>query len=309
MSEFDGIGDHAARAAIDALTYLGMRLAQVPVRGRKTPWDASQNSARVDWVALRLTTGDIEREFTGPVTGVGIILGEPSRNLVDVDLDCPEARAAADPVLPATACVFGRPSTPRAHRIYRADRAPGTVRFKDIDPSKTTMLELRSTGAQTVFPRAFHVESGEYVRFDAGEAAIPASILAQDLDRVVHLLAATTLLARHWPRTPGSRHDLALALAGFLLRGGLSEAETCLMVDTAARVAGDEQRADRVAAVVSTATRLKTGQPATGGPGVRAVLGDAVVAALAEVRSSACRRTRHGLRPCLSTRLPYHRSR
>src|SRR5262245_11498345 len=179
MSEFDGIGDHAARAAVDAQAYLKMGFAPVPVRG-KTPWDAAQNSARLDWVTLRLTTADIRREFTCPVTGVGIILGEPSQNLVDVDLDCPEARAVADVVLPSTPCVFGRPSTPRAHRIYSADRPLRTIRFRDIDPRKATMLELRSSGAQTVFPRSLHEESGECVRFDGGEAAIPASILAED---------------------------------------------------------------------------------------------------------------------------------
>jgi hypothetical protein len=249
----------------------------VPVR-YKTPWDVTRNAAREAWQQERLTPQALEHEFTGDVTGCGVILGEPSENLSDLDLDCPEALAVAEAMLPAlgctSTCIFGRPSSPRSHYIHRTDRPLETRRYKDVDPKRTTVLERRGTGAQTVFPHALH-ESGECVRFDKrGE---PTRVTAAVLERAADLIAATTLLARHWPQGPGSRHDLALAVAGYLLRGGLPDAEVRVMLETAARVAGDEEARDRIIAVFSTVRALASGRRATGGPTLVALLGNPVV--------------------------------
>src|SRR4051812_6927290 len=54
---------------------------------------------------------------------VGVVLGERSGWLVDVDLDCTEALELADIYLPATGAEFGRASTPRSHRLYVAPEA------------------------------------------------------------------------------------------------------------------------------------------------------------------------------------------
>jgi hypothetical protein len=266
----------AARARDDARRYLAEGRRVVPLRF-KTPWDAIQGRPRDDWPSLQLTADDLEREFAGAVTGVGVVLGEPSGNLVDADLDCPEALAAADRFLPATRCVFGRPSAPRSHHEFIVDTPLPTIRYRDCDAAKTTLLELRGTGGQTVFPHSLH-ESGEVVSFD--EDGPPAHVPITILHRGVAVLAATTLLARHWPRHPGSRHDLALALAGYLLRRGLDAAMVRAIIGTAARIAGDPEVANRVAAVGSTAAALAAGRPATGGGTLADLLGPTVVAKL-----------------------------
>src|SRR5262249_53423230 len=146
----------------------------------KTPWDAPQNCARFDWRAFRFSDADLDREFSGRVTGLGAILGhdaltpeEVSNNLEDVDLDCAAARALADDFLPATGCEWGRVSTRRAHRVYIGDEALPTIRFKDCDADKTTLLELRGTGGQTAVPPSFHVDSDEVVAFDANGDPAP----------------------------------------------------------------------------------------------------------------------------------------
>src|SRR5262249_59130735 len=162
--------------------------------------------------------------------------------------------------LPVTRCVFGRPSAPRSHYEFIVDTVPATVRYKDCNEARTTLLELRSTGGQSVFPRSLH-ESGEVVSFD--EHGAPAHVSGAVLPRAVAVLAATTLLARHWPRQPGSRHDLALALAGYLLRRGLDAALVRTIIETAARIAGDLEVANRVAAVGSTAAALPARRPVT----------------------------------------------
>jgi hypothetical protein len=270
--------DAAARAREDARRYLGAGRAVVPLRFKR-PWNATQDCLRNDWPTLRLSTGDLEREFAGTITGVGVILGAPSNNLTDIDLDCAEAIAAADRFLLATECIFGRPSAPRAHWVYVGDMAMPTVRFKDVDDARTTLLELRGTGAQTAFPRALH-DTGEIVEFEQDGA--PAHVRSADLRRAVNRLAATTLLARHWPRQPGSRHDLALALAGYLLRGGLDDSTTAAILETATRIAGDSEVSDRVAAVKSTAAALAAGRPTTGGKTLVQLLNPVVVTKLTE---------------------------
>ncbi len=45
------------------------------------------------WESVRITEADIPRHFNGHPTNVGVLLGEPSGGIVDVDLDCLEAAA------------------------------------------------------------------------------------------------------------------------------------------------------------------------------------------------------------------------
>src|SRR4029453_1438112 len=185
--------DHAASARDGARRYLADGYAPVPLR-YKVPWDARRAGPLEPWQTLRLTPPELETYFAGGVTGVGNILGPPSAGATDVDLDCPEALAAAGTFLPETGCIFGRPSAPQSHRIYVTDDALDTVRFKDVDAARTTLLELRSGGAQTVFPPSLH-ESGELVTFAADGA--PARVPGAELRAAVAPLAPPTLPAPH----------------------------------------------------------------------------------------------------------------
>src|SRR5215472_2793793 len=99
---------------------------------------------------------------------IGVILGPRSGELVDIDLDCPEALALADIYLPLTKAEFGRASKPRSHRIYVA---PGAQFESFADPlikGSSTILELRARGRdgtsehQTVIPPSIH-PSGEAI--------------------------------------------------------------------------------------------------------------------------------------------------
>ena len=53
------------------------------------------------WSAQRLKEDELDRHFGRNRRDVGILLGEPSGWLVDVDLDCPEALVLADALLRA----------------------------------------------------------------------------------------------------------------------------------------------------------------------------------------------------------------
>jgi AAA domain/Bifunctional DNA primase/polymerase, N-terminal len=259
--------DRGAMTTLElARQYLADGMAPIPVpRGSKKPTLA-------EWQLLRLTDADLEQHFHNGAN-VGILNGEPSRGLLDIDLDCPEVLAAADTFLPATALVFGRLSGPRSHRVYRVESTPpATVQFRDIDHAM--LVELRGTGSQTIWPPSIHPE-GEPIRFDS--QGIPAIVDAQDLTARVAHLAACALLARHWPRVPGNRHDLALAVAGFLLRRNLPEPVVAAIVRTAARLAGDPEARDRMTDVRTTARKLVNGGRATGGPSLTPLVTQAVV--------------------------------
>ncbi|XZE55942.1 bifunctional DNA primase/polymerase [Planctomycetaceae bacterium SH139] len=137
----------------------------VPLRPR------SKSPARRDWTNLRLAP-----DVFPDNCNVGIILGEPSGWLVDVDLDCPEAIELADQYLPPTPAITGRPSSPKSHRWYIAANA---TTEKHQDPSDGSMIvELRSTGGQTVVGPSIHPDDEPYDVLDVQPAIVPAPMLA-----------------------------------------------------------------------------------------------------------------------------------
>jgi hypothetical protein len=223
------------------------------------------------WNDRRLSEEDIRQRFTGRRRNLAVLLGEPSNGLVDIDLDCPEAMVLADEFLPTTGWRFGRASKPDSHWLYVADPIPEYVRFKDVDG--TMLVELRSTGYQTIFPPSTHPSEE---RIEWGEYQQPARLPAHELLRAVRRLAAATLLARRWP-AEGSRNDAALALAGSLLRGGFDTGETEWFLGHVTRTAHDEEWRKRMTPTEYTASRLAKKQPATGWPTLAELVGEKVV--------------------------------
>jgi hypothetical protein len=263
MSERPKVKDE--RSTLEAAReFLRRGLAPIPIpRGEKGPRISG-------WPSLRLNEADLPTYFeNGP--NIGLILGEKSGNLVDVDLDADEALCVADFFLPQSAFVFGRASKPRSHRFFVCD--PVHPPLKCSAPDGTTLIELRSTGQQTVTPPSIH-PSGELYEFSADDE--PARVDAQDLARRVRLVAAAALLARHWP-VQGYRHDAALAVAGMCIRGGWSEGETALFIKAIATAAQDEEMRSRVRDVASTEKRIAAGKGAAGAPTLAGIIGADVV--------------------------------
>jgi hypothetical protein len=162
----------------------GWQPVRIPA-ARKGPTDA-------EWQNRRYTAIDF-----GPNDNIGILLGPKSSDLVDIDLDCPEAIQLADYYLPPTAAIFGRPSKPRAHRLYIA---PGAVKESFADPLTGDMLlELRAPGKdgaahQTVFPPS--IVDGERREW-CGDQIEPASISARALRTAAAWLAVACITARY----------------------------------------------------------------------------------------------------------------
>jgi hypothetical protein len=123
----------------------------VPVRYR------TKNPNLMDeWEQLTLDGLNLEKLF--PINehrNIGALNGAPSGGLVDIDLDCPEARIVARYLLPPTGMVWGRKSASDSHRGYVVNDPPDKAADNYLDPTakkRTVLLELRSTGGQTVIP-------------------------------------------------------------------------------------------------------------------------------------------------------------
>jgi hypothetical protein len=189
-----------------------------------------------------------------------VILGPPSGWLVDVDLDCAEAMRLADYFLPGTESIFGRDGKPRSHWEYIAE-VPKRVEL--IDPANGgCLLELRSTGCQTVFPGSTH-PSGEAIEWH--EDGAPARVDPEALQAAVKMIGAACLLARAAPAE--GRHDYLLDVSGALVRGLGTDGAAHLLHPVAREVLGDlYRRQDGERLLAETARKIAGGDPATGWP-------------------------------------------
>jgi len=237
------------------------------------------------WQNLDLGLKDLPAVFkqNGTRPNVGVLQGKPSGGLIDVDLDTDEAVALGALWLPRTGAVFGRAGKRRSHWLYRSSNdLPKTTQFKwpgaPREPGEKAMLvELRSTGSQTVFPGSVH-PSGEPIEW--GDDGDPATVDVAELERTVRWIAAGALLVRFW--SEGARNHLSLALAGALLRAAWSVEEAGDFIEGVAQAAGDPEWSKRRGqCVASTARKISDGANVIGVPALAEQLGDqAVVKAL-----------------------------
>jgi hypothetical protein len=264
----NGAFPHDARAA--AGLYLERGLSPIPLpAGSKAPDLAG-------WRDLRLTPGTLELHFPAERAGnVGVLMGSASDRLIDVDLDSQEAVAVADLLLAPTSWVFGRPSRPRSHRLYRPTGAPARTR-QFAAPGGEMLLELRADGCQTMFPPSLH-PCGEQVAWDCFDS--PGDCPTADLMAAVAEVAAAALLARHWPDR-GSRDRAAMALTGGLARASWPDERVSRFVLAVATAAGDEEARMRAGKAAPTARKQGDGRETTGWPTLARLLrgdGEAVV--------------------------------
>lgn len=209
-----------------------------------------------NWSRVRLSADDLEQHFLGE-RNIGVLLGEPSGGLVDVDLDHPVAVQLAPHFLGHTA-VFGRPGNPNSHWLFFADGAPSQT-YKD--PMGRMLLEIRAGGHQTVFPGSVH-ESGDRIEW-AGPERSPSAVEAQALTQAVGTLAAATLCVLSYP-AKGSRSEFMLALAGLLIGRDATTESTEKFLEIVAQSAKDEEWRHRVKAVQQTANRKEADKPISG---------------------------------------------
>ena len=228
------------------------------------------------WTELSVTDENVQHYFNANPQNVGVLLGDTSGDLVDVDLDCSEACAIAACLLPATNSMFGRASKPTSHFLFIC--VVDSQRFVDPE-TNDILLEIRSTGTQTVFPGSLH-PSGEAI--DWYEDGPISQIEQHRLVAAARRLAAASLLARRWP-SPGGRHDAQLTLTALLVRSGWSIQQTARFVAAVALAGGGEpDLAKRLRTANGAAERLAKGEMVRGWPAFRALFGEKIAARAAD---------------------------
>ena len=207
------------------------------------------------WQKLRITDKEIPEYFkTGG--NIGIITGDASGGLCDIDLDCAESVAAAI-LLPAT-LTSGRSESPGSHWWFITDKTPEYWKASDLEGN--TILEVRGNEHQTIVAPSVH-PGGNLYRWE--NCAEPVRISGAELSQLSREVATTALLRRYWTRESRNRNNLAMATAGFLARR-LPIEKVLRLIEAAA--GDDEELKDRLHAASVTLAKLEAGQPVTGAP-------------------------------------------
>ena len=241
----------------------GIKLVRLNHRTKK-PVDS-------EWQHRPLTLKDVQ-EWVRSGGDVGWQCGEVSGWISAVDLDCGEARRLAPKFLPETLRGAKGEETPSQY-FYRSPDL-GYKKFSEIGGT-AELIALKASnngrGHQVAVAPSVHREKGPY-HFIGGYN--PAAIAVVDKDELRHrvgMLASATLIARMLPPSRdeggGGRHDLALALSGYLLRNGeaVEDVEKILTAAWDLRKAPHQAMEDAQRSVQDTSVRLARNEPATGG--------------------------------------------
>src|SRR3712207_3950227 len=255
----------AAERDTDLLRYYdneGIKLVRLSANTKKcvdTEWQVRQISLEeiAEWVRKG---GD-----------VGWQCGEVSRWIAAADLDCREVRQLAPRFLPDT--LLGAKGTEVPSQYFYRSVGLGFKKFTDLDGSEMASLKASNNGAghQVAVAPSVHREKGAY-RFVGGyNPAAIAEVGKDDLRTRMGRLVAASLVARHLPASReeggGGRHDVALALAGYMLRNkeAPQDVERMLVGAWALRKAPRQAVEDVRRSVRDTAARLARDEPTTGG--------------------------------------------
>ena len=240
----------------------GIKLVRLNGRNRK-PVDN-------EWQSRTVPLEDLE-DHVRRGGGVGWQCGEVSGWIGAADCDWPETRQLAPRFLPETLRSAKGQEEP-SHYIYRSEGL-GFETFRGLDGSEILSLKASNNGRghQIVVAPTMHPQKGPYHFVGGYNPAAVAVLDKEALRQRAGMLAASSLIARHLPPTRdeggGGRHDLALALGGYMLRNGeaVEDAEKIVVAAWEVRKAPRQGVEDARRAVLDTAARLARNEPATGG--------------------------------------------
>lgn len=206
------------------------------VPGGKRPrgkWDGAH--------ARGVRPNEVEQVFS--TDGIGGLWGKPSNGVIDIDLDTREAVRVAKKVLPST-FRYGRPSNSASHYLYKCVGAKASTKWSNPD-TRGVILELRSTGTQSLLPPTMHPD-GEAFRIEQDVEF--TSVEFGQLKRHLGKIAAVALAAQYYPAESG-RHDFVHAWTGALLHSGFSGTEATelgeLLLDAVSPKEDDRRQRER----------------------------------------------------------------
>jgi hypothetical protein len=209
--------------------------------------------------------------------GVGVVTGPKAGNLIDVDLDCPEALLFRH-FLPASAH-FGRLTAPDSHYLYRAvgESEQEMKRIVFYDPDGNIILEIRAGDRlQTVFPGSIHQGTGEEVKWSTSEfmPKLETASLATLIAAAKKIGIATLILRYMWH--DGQRNEMCKHLAGLFAYLDWPEEDALAMIEAVMAASDDDDRT-RLITVRNTYAKVANGQKVTGAPTLRNIIPPRVV--------------------------------
>jgi len=225
----DDPGHHVGETLKAAQSYIRADWKTFPGKRGNHDHRDKEPLAGWSWTKRHLTLAEAATYFDKDQFNVLVALGENSGNLIDIDLDWPEAAAAADIIfndLPS----FGRCGKPRSHRLAKcADikskkflLPPSLANHSKVVGQPEHMMciaELRGGGSYTVFPGSQH-QTGQKVEWTDtstnNTASIP-DIEPEILIKKMKLLSFVAFCMRLFPAV-GTRCDHMMAAAGALAR-------------------------------------------------------------------------------------------
>jgi hypothetical protein len=196
---------------------------------------------------------------------VGVQVGEVSDWICGVDLDCREAELMAPSFYPETLKIRKGAGTPSVY-VFRSPGL-GYAQFNDLSGERVIDVKASENGAghQFVVEPSVHPTKGAYTWVGGFNPAAIAEVPKEELRRRTSHLAVATLIARSLP--DGGRHHFAMALAGYLLRNGLSPEDVLKILMKAWDLKAPPREAfqDLQGIVRDTDDRLQRNEPVTGG--------------------------------------------
>jgi putative DNA primase/helicase len=241
----------------------GIKLVRLSHRTKKPVDD--------EWQLRPLALEDIE-EWVRSGGDVGWQCGEVSGWMSAVDLDCEEARRLAPSFLPET--LRGAKGREAPSQYFYRSPDLGYKKFSELGgPGELIALKASNNGRghQVAVAPSVHREKGPYHFIDGYNPAAIAVVHKDELRHRVGMLATAVLIAQLLPPSReeggGGRHDLALALVGYMLRNGeaAGDVEKMLAAAWEHRKASHQAIEDVRRSVRDTTTRLARNEPATGG--------------------------------------------
>jgi putative DNA primase/helicase len=224
-----------------------------------------------EWQLRPLALEDIE-EWVRSGGDVGWQCGEVSGWMSAVDLDCTEARRLASKFLPET--LRGAKGKEAPSQYFYRSAELGYKKFSELGGSGELMALKASNngrGHQVAVAPSVHRDKGPYHFVGGYNPAAIAVVHKDELRHRVGMLATAVVIARVLPPTKeeggGGRHDLSLALAGYMLRNGEAAEDVETMLTAVWEISHAPRQAveDVRRSVRDTATRLARNEPATGG--------------------------------------------
>jgi hypothetical protein len=232
-------------------------------RPRLSKWE--KRGLKAEEIDTIFNEADPDRNKEGD--SIGLVLGQMSDGLVVVDLDHVDPEIAAF-LLPESALVDGREGNPTSHWFYRVPEELRKQTFTHPDRDKGKIIELLGDGEQVIVPPSTHPSGVHRVWEKYGE---PSEQDAPELVEVCARIAAYQVIADLWPGA--GRHDLALPLAGGLLRAGIDDGEVEWFLNYLCKsTVKDHREIEHI--VQSTAQKLEEGDARVSGwPMFAAMLG------------------------------------